>query len=476
MKNILLISPIGTDQEKSNFSAPALGTHRIASYLQKQGHFVTVYDPISSLESLDFYLSNEQNWDIIGLSMIHDSVSSDTAVLRGTYEAIYQARKNHPNAFIIAGGPEATENFYDVIAKTPVDAVCLGEGEDVILDLANGKHIEEIDGIIYRKYAKPMTSQRQWRYFDSLKWGEMGYEKHWDQTRNLYPEGQVDEDAIRTVRMVDTTHCVRSCIFCSVANLHAMACGQISKPVGLTAEQNYEILRRIKNEIPSTRSIYYCTDDVLWNTKEFLRFCDIYLEKPLGFRFLLQTHTSRVTRPIIEKLASIGTVHFTFGVENASEYVRKTIRKPQNSQQIENIIDWCFEFGVQPYYLIILFCPESRMEDLWINYETISRWIEKGTQVSCEPYLMPYRAAPIYSEDYEFEYQILQIGNTKKTIRQPIIVYPKDPTVREIFEKFRSQWPDYLESCMKREGHQHHFKGITGKFMIELLGKLLKEK
>lgn len=475
MKKILLISPIGTDQEKSNFSAPALGVHRIRAYLRRHGHFVSVYDPISSQKSLDEYLQAE-SWDFIGFSMIHDSVSSETSVLRGTYEAIHLAREFNPDAFIIAGGPEATENFYDVIAKTPVDAVCLGEGEDVMLDLVNGKHIEEISGIIYRKYARPITQEKQWEYFDVLNWKDLEYEKHWERTRSFYPVGQANEDEIRTVRIIDVTHCIRPCTFCSVANIHAMACGKIVKPVGLTAEQNYEILSRIKSQIPSTRSIYYCTDDVLWDTQEFLKFCDIYLEKPLGFRFLLQTHTSRVTEPIIEKLASINTVHITFGVENASEYVRKTIRKSQESRKIEDIIDWCFTYNIQPYYLIILFCPESRLVDLWENYNLISQWMERGVTISIEPYMMPYRAAPIYGKDFVIEDRVLQIGETGKNIRQPVMIYPIDPEVRAIFDKFRERWPKYLDAKMKEEGHSHRFKGITGKFMIGLLGELLRER
>ncbi|MDI6787113.1 MAG: radical SAM protein [Planctomycetota bacterium] len=467
MKKVLLFAPLTAQYSGiRNYGAPSIGVHRLASYINSHDHYVVVYD--SNIHSTDYLNSLFcQHFDIIGISVLNDT-------LLLSLEMFIKLRSIFPKALLVAGGAEAILNYQEFFDNTDIDAVVLGEGEIPLLELCNEKPVEQIQGLIYRHRGREVNSSLLWDYYKDIDFIKMGWREYWvlnEQNVGDSPENKKE----RIVRLVTSSHCNRGCSFCSVTRIHEFSCGRRIAPAYLSGDQVNILIDRVLAQLPETTGIYFVEDSILPTIARLDEFCNALSKYKGRLKFLVQTETDKVSRDTIKKLASAGVTHISFGVENCSPRIRKLMHKPQNSEKIENIIEWCQEFNIRCYYLIILFSPESTINDLQINYETLNRWMTDGrVTVSVEPFMMPYRGASIWYEDYEMAYKIVKLSNGK-VLKHPYIIYPKVPQVRVLVDRFKERLPEYLAKMNVEEGHKHQSKDYTGKVMVRLLGDLLNE-
>lgn len=459
-KKVLLISPITEEHTGiENFGDPAIGVHRIASYLRVRGHYVRIYDCNIDPPFEETY--QDKSFDVIGISILAETLIVSLKFIR-------KLREGWPEAKIIAGGIEASLNYQAILDNSPCDAVCLAEGEDVMLQICDGRvPFHSIPGLVIKNKAIPITNDSLWGYCSRYDFSKTRQEEYWGFTKKI-----TKEDWQPVVRLVTSSHCLRKCSFCSVRLWHEQACGEITPVAYLSPEQVETLLQRIKEQLPETEKIYFCEDNLLVTRKRAYDLIPIL--KKFSFQYLIQTATWMLTEDIVKKLAEAGIVHITCGVENASSYVRDSLNKHQDDKRIEDIIDWCNEAGIRCYYLIILFTKKTRIEDLWINYITLTRWMEKGIMISVEPFEHLYRGSLDYDSDSDSEYEIAQLNG--HSLKRPTILLPDDPEVRNLLYNFRERWPYFKEGITEAEGQKHFFKGATGKWMIELLGKILNQR
>ena len=460
-KKVLLISPLTPEHTGiQNFGIPSLSIHRIAGYLRYWGHDVDVYDCNISPPFDEIY--KEKNFDVIGISLLSETLAP-------SLKFITKMRKLYPLAKIIAGGIEASLNYQFILDHSPVDAVCLAEGEDVMLQICDeARPLEFIKGLIIKNSADPISNEKLWDYWSQVSFSKLGYREYWKYTKKVRG-GKEDHLSEPLVRLVTSSHCIRNCSFCSTRLWHQQACGKKVPVAYLSAEQIDILLTKIKNQLPETKQIYWVNDDFIVSRKYIYELIPILKKHP--FKYRIQTSTWMITEDIIKQFADAGTFHITFGVENASEYVRDSLNKHQDEQKIEDIISWCTACDIIPYYLIILFTPKTRMEDLQINYTKLNQWIAKGATISIEPFEYVYRGSIDYeNKDYDMEYRLID------GIRQPFIFLPEDSEVRAIMQKFRNQWPEFQKRKAEEEGIEHFYKGTLGLWYIQLLGILLNAR
>jgi radical SAM superfamily enzyme YgiQ (UPF0313 family) len=181
-------------------------------------------------------------------------------------------------------------------------------------------------------------------------------------------------------------------------------------------------------------------------------------------------HSSELDIDDIHLLRKANVQHITVGVENCSERVLKSINKPQSLNKIDSLFRACIKHGIQPYCLIILFLPETTLEDLIINIEQLTAWQKIGVQVSIEPFCMPYKNAPLWESLYEFEHSY------QNGLKHADLINPANGEARKCMEIFRERLPKKIAELDQRTGHAHKFKGVTGKLMIELLQDIIQNE
>ena len=471
---ILLVAPLQKDAGVQNWGAPSLGIIRIIDYTRSHlpevnietfDYQVDLFDPVERWISSEF--------DIVGISLLHYT-------LKNTLEFINKWKKVHPESLIVVGGNEAAANYQDIFDKSPVDIAVLAEGEATFLDIVRWKmgerKLEDISGIVYRKYAEPITDAKLWDYWKDVDFSKHRYSDYWDQLASLYEKP--DYEKIKYVRLLNTSHCQRKCTFCSLSTVRTIACGKTIKPASLKGWQIMELVHKVNEQLPNVRTIYFCADDVFYPKKrDFLDFIDLYKKSGYGYRILIQTSTFSIEEEDFPKLKEINCQHITLGIENCSDRIRNSLGKHQSSKKIEKIIEWGRKYGIQIYYLIILIPPESTMEDLWENYDIITKWIEHGVQISVEPFVYVYRGTPLYEDiKYNFMYERRKIEGTNYSLKDATLIVPNDPEVRALSLEFLEKKDAFINEKFGYKSHGHKFKGETGPILIELLRELLKQK
>jgi radical SAM superfamily enzyme YgiQ (UPF0313 family) len=469
---VLLSGPIQKDAEVQNWGAPCLGIIKIAEYTKHYfGEKVEVllydsqidkFDPIEKWRGIQI--------DVLGVSLLHYTLF-DTLVFLKKFKEI------HPEVLIVIGGNEAGANYQDVFEKSATSFVVTAEGEepfvDIILWKLGEKKLEDINGIIYRKYAKPITNQDLWNSWENVNFFDYRYPDYWKQIADLYKEP--DYEKIKYVRLMTVSHCQRGCTFCSLPMVRTTACGQRVDPVALTGEQIMCLVDKVHTQLPETRTIYYCTDDVYYpNRQPFLDFIELYKQSGYDYRILIQTSTFSIQEEDFPSLKEINCQHITVGFENCSSFLRKEFRKAQKIEKMEKIIEWGKEYGISIYILIILIPPKATLADLITNYETISRWVEAGVQVSVEPVVFPYRGSPIFEFGHEICYETLKEEGIE--YRDAKCMLPDDPDIRDLCLELLDKRGSFVDDYFKNLPHKHRFKGSTAIALISLLGQLLRKR
>lgn len=462
-KKVLLVGPYRNTVE-SRFTSMPLGIARLGSYLNSHGHTAHLYDININKVPLENFIKDNY-YDIIGFSPLHCSLEHDLG-------AIHLARKICPNTLIGVGGVEATLNYKQILDNAPIDFVVLAEGEDTMLDLCNGKPIQEIDGIIWRKYAKPITRERLWSYNKDMDYGAMKFDGYWNQTMKLYDNP--DEEEIKTARIFTMSHCPMNCTFCSVKQYHKSACGKTVKSVKLNADQMIHCIRNLLKTYPDLKTVFFVEDEFCIDKKRVFEFCE--KAKEFNLTYICLARIDSMDEDIVKAMAGVGFRVISFGIESLSQRACDSLNKKQDCSVINKNVDLLIKYKIKPYSTFMLFQPDTKMKDLLIDYHGLNKLCnEKGMGLSIEPYIMPLHGSDLYERTTQsFQYMMYKVPGTNIEIKKPVAAYPKDPTVKKIMLEFEERFYKYREEKAKEAGHKE--KTWQAKCILDVVGQILKEK
>jgi len=150
---ITLVSPpslnsvYGRIQKYIPPTAPSLGLLYIAAVLEKNNIPVNILDGYANNYSIEECIVELKRHkpDLIGITTI-------TPMFGTVVQLAREIKKHLAGAIVVAGGPhvtaipEATLKNFECF-----DIIVVGEGEYTFLDVAQGKTLEDIKGIVYRK-------------------------------------------------------------------------------------------------------------------------------------------------------------------------------------------------------------------------------------------------------------------------------------------------------------------------------------
>jgi anaerobic magnesium-protoporphyrin IX monomethyl ester cyclase len=297
MRVLLLAHLIGS----RNFQPLAL--EYLSACLKAAGHETRLAD--ASLPRSVFRRVGDFRPEVIGYSAttgIHPLLLELNAALKKRFQF-----------FSVFGGPHAT--FYPpMIERDGVDAVCLGEGEEALVDLvdtlARGHAVTGLanfwvkqDGVITRNPPRPLI-----RDLDSLP----------------YPDWSLTEDFpycrdFPVKIFLASRGCPYSCAFCSMPAYRRLYAGQpfyrVRDPEKVVAEiQAYRRRRPLR--------FIYLFDDTFGIDEDWLvRFCEAY-GRDVRIPFCVQVRADLVTDRKVALMVGAGLAHAALGLETGSEKLR----------------------------------------------------------------------------------------------------------------------------------------------------------
>jgi radical SAM superfamily enzyme YgiQ (UPF0313 family) len=292
-----------------------------------EGHKLTSideeYEKKSLKKNIELFLSkvDHKDYDVL-------LVSAVTPLFNVGVEFAKAAKKANARIFTIFGGIHATVATEEVIANPYIDAACVGEGEEALIELldfmTSDKDFEHVrnfwfkkkDGTIIRNPIRPYVD------LDSLPYPDYSIfeERHF--------LGPFDGKVYRMVQVETSRGCPYRCSFCVNKYLQNLYSGISRHHRRESLEKAISKLEYIKEEYKPAFLRFVDESFTTMNVSFLEKFAEKYTER-IDLPFWIQTSAAALNEKKVQLLKKMNCVAVTIGVEHGNENFRKTVLKKE---------------------------------------------------------------------------------------------------------------------------------------------------
>jgi len=312
---------------------------------------------------------------------------------------------------------------------------------------------------------------------------------------------------VETIRLYTSSHCPWKCGFCSshsflrmsnasvekeehipqkpkdgkTLSMNALAtCGSQPHPVyRISPEQIYDLIVRHCDKYDPKVILF--NDDAFWDGsdpgfKHILDLCDLIIngkstgriKKDVIFNcqakvgdFIIKKPTRKLHDDLIIRLKKAGFYHFGTGVETFAERLLMvpSINKKGNVSERDQhlVIQGLLKYGFSPSVNIILFVPETTIEELFHVMKVSTEYMLKGTQIAMTPLLRTHEGAGITElikkglTPIKASYSEWTDPVSKEVFKHPLYAIPLNKQLADFIKQFKIKEYDDMERISKVE-------------------------
>ncbi len=339
-----------------------LGLRYMLSSLEQAGHEAIII-PCNEEADAGSVVSRVAEFDpqLIGLSMVFTSRGREFCRLARTLRVAGFA------GHLTAGGHFAALNCRRLLGDFPeFDSVALGEGEELICDLA--AHLPSLEGV-------PGFC---WRAQDGAIHVNPGRGNPADLDRLPFPrrDGLHEHFGLRIASILSSRGCWRNCAFCSISAWYRSGGGR-----------NFRV-RSVPNIVSEMAQLYHRHGVRVFNFQDD----NFFLPDPLraverftglrdglaaeGVRHIaiaVKARPDSITPEAMAVLDDLGIFRVFLGVENASEEGLRHLNRKCTREAIERALRILNDLDVHVAYNLLMFEPDATLDDLRTNLRFIER-------------------------------------------------------------------------------------------------------
>jgi len=348
----------------------------------KRGNHVTELIHLKEHIGRDEFISRlkQSNPDLV-------AISSCTNMMPYSRELAFWAKQASDKIPVICGGVHSTLCPEESISFDSFDMICLGEGEEALLELCDrlekAADITAIKnlwikqgGRIYRNEIRPLISN-----LDSLPFAD----------RSIFSsESLIEDDKLGATFVMVSRGCPYSCSYCSNQAFHGLYRGKGSylrfRSVG-NIIQELEFLKNSYNTI-----IFH--DDILPLNQEWLKVFTKEYKTKIGLPFICNLRVELAQKDALELLKDAGCIQVCLGVESGNDFIRKEImHRNMSREQIVRAFHTCRQLGIQTKSFNMVGLP---FEDMGKVLETIKLNVEANPDIIQVSIFYPYPGTELF--------------------------------------------------------------------------------
>ncbi len=319
---------------------PPLGLGFLASTLREAGHNVLIRDNYINDRDIKKVIV-EYKPDFIGFYVHTISFNKFLYALR--------IAKETSNVPVAVGGPHASlmpDSF-----PREVDHVVIGEAENIIVNLVEGK---------YRKRIIKGTRLSS-KELNKLPWPD--YEDFINESYNWKLE-IFNVNAERVFSLNTSRGCNYLCSFCGVVRYSGR------KHRFISARRIVQEIEKLKN-IYSIDGVYFREDNFTVRKKRLIDFCELLKQKNLKIMWACESRADTGNRELLEMMYESGCRGLYIGVESGSQRILELMKKGIKVETIEKFFEDCREVGISTYATFCMGIPGETEEDRKLTEELI---------------------------------------------------------------------------------------------------------
>jgi len=349
---ILLIYPNVTNQRFIQ-----LGIAYLSSALKQKKHEVELFDTTFGYNKQELKNRVEEfGPGLIGFSA--RSTDFEFAV-----DIAKEIKKNF-GIPIVFGGSHATIVPDEVIARAPIDMVCVGEAEEAFVELASkmssGKKFKDTKNFWFKEGNKVVKNpvRRLTENLDSLPFPD----------RKLFDKRHLESES--GMIFITGRGCPFKCSYCINHKLHEIY-KDCSPFVRFRSVENViQEIKKVRKEL-DFNSIYF-GDETFTIGKERIKKLCTALKEQVNLPFSIMTRAETLDREILTYLKMANCSSIAIGIETGNEKMRfDVLNRKLKNETIIKAFKLAKEFGIYTYSFNMLGLPfetkETIMETIELN-------------------------------------------------------------------------------------------------------------
>lgn len=453
---IVLVHPTGSNwvPGKKDITAtanrmPPLGLLCIAAYLEKHGHRVFVHDCLGPEAPAD----NNANAQIItALSPDLIGFSVTTSAFPDGYDLAMRIKKQMPPVKIVFGGVHVSSMGEILLRDYPgIDYLCMGEGEGVMLDLAEGVSVDKIDGLIYRQDARAISNRMRENIKDLDTLPFPAYEKLSGFPKK-YRLPLFSYIFTPGATMITSRGCPYQCSYCDRSVFKRSYRYN-------SAEYVYEHIKYL-NQRFGVRHINIYDDLFTTHRKRVLKLCEMLISKPLGMNFNCAVRVGHADDELLKMLKAAGFLMLSVGIETGDSDLMEIHKPGVTVEEVKDTIRRIQSHGLRAKGLFMMGLPGD-------TPETIKKTSDFVMSLDLDDMNMskftPFYGAPVWSTIFDeghFDYDWKKMNclnfvfiprgiDSKETLDQLYNLHVKRfYSSRQWRKKFIKRWWEHRHSLL----------------------------
>lgn len=378
---VLLINPPFNIAKENYDSSVSVGLLSIASYLDDKGVKVKILDG-----------AREENFSALLKKEILDSAYAGLSVMTtqvpGALKISEVIKKINPNCKIIWGGTHPTFFPEQTIKNNLVDIISYGEGEETFYEIASGKNLSEISGLLYKDSGKIIINQPR----NLCQPAEMPL-FNWD----LVPREILEK--LYLIPSLTSRGCPHRCTFCINAILK-------NNWRAREAEQVLEDLKIIKSKpYFAGKPLRFWDENFFVDLKRARAIINGMIDRNLTIPWETTVRAGylkegQIDDDFLAKLKQSGCYLLSFGAESGSPEILKKIKKDITPEEIINSAKMCLKHGIIPQYSFMIGLPGETKPDMLMTLNLIDKLIKLSDKVQIlgPQAFRPYPGSTLYQE------------------------------------------------------------------------------
>lgn len=362
-------------------------------------------------------------------------------------ETMVFLKRHFPDVPIIAGGLHPTM-FPELVINLPeVDMICIGEGEDALLELCNsmesGRRRADIMNIWFKENGKiirnPIRELRQ--NLDELPFPDKDIFYQYGCFRSR-------------IYMMTGRGCPYNCTYCfnhSYKQLYENSGKYVRRR---SVDNCIDEIIYYKSKY-SIKEVFFYDDTFTLNHDWVRKFCDEY-RRHIKLPFALNVRANTITREVVKILKEAGCYYVVMGVESGDEYIRNEVMKRNLSDKvILEAAEHIHSEGIKLCTLNVVGVPGETPEQMWKTVELNWRLCPNGGSMASTFY--PFPKTELYELAIKMKYLdeagIEKVNSGDGSYRSDTVLkHPYKKTIKQVvaFEPIMVRIPKIFHPIFKK--------------------------
>jgi len=390
-RKILLIYPkTGQDVFGFNVGLP-IGLLGLATALERAGYHVESLDE-RGVANIEVEVRRAARADLL-----FGGISAMTGFqIRGGLRAAAILRELQPDRPIVWGGVHPTLVSETTIRHPLVDLICLGDGEETIVELAAslsaGRGVEAVPGLVFKRGDEVRRTPDRPLLSDLDRLPRLNYDlvnvDDYKTIGHLLRETQL--------QLCTSRGCVHRCGYCYnlLFNQRKYRC--------MSAERTFEEIRLLHEQF-GVRSIFFYDDYFFAQAGRVRRLLELIEENGLRVSFEVSCRIDfldRLDLAFLQRLRRAGFLELLIGVESGNDEILRRIQKDFTVEQVLAVNQKLAQAGIQAKYSFMAGFPGETEPQVLDTVNLMRRLLRENPHASVTPLgiYTPYPGTALYEE------------------------------------------------------------------------------